>query len=41
MISEIVPGRIWFEGDVGPFEVPEARLISPSPDGRCSSSPRA
>lgn len=23
MISEIEPGRIWFEGDVGPFEVPK------------------
>lgn len=23
MISQIEPGRIWFEGDVGPFEVPK------------------
>jgi hypothetical protein len=23
MISEIEPGRIWFEGNVGPFEVPK------------------
>jgi hypothetical protein len=23
MVSEIEPGRIWFEGDVGPFDVPE------------------
>jgi hypothetical protein len=23
MISEIEPGRIWFEGDIGPIEVPK------------------
>ncbi|MGZ6564209.1 MAG: hypothetical protein ACXVH3_30965 [Solirubrobacteraceae bacterium] len=35
MISETEPGRIWFEGDVGPFDVPEhaSDLAQPGVDG--------
>ncbi len=39
MISETEPGRIWFEGDVGPFDVPERASDLTRPDGRVIQNP--